>query len=251
MLHYAKRLRVLFAVLLLTTFLAGCDVIAHSNLSENAVNEMLALLRNNGVAAQKVEANDELWTLMVPDADLARSLDILKVHGLPRLHYSGLGAVFEKAGMVSTPTEERARMLYALSEELSSTISHIDGVLTARVHIVLPQLNTLGKSITTPKASVFIRHRDDLDMQANVSKVKSLIQNSVPNLEYADISVSLFPSSTDIAESTPQEIVTIDKNSTALGALVATLIALCVFFVQRKYYLRKNAEQDTHNTTSE
>ena len=82
----------------------------------------------------------------------------MRENNLPRSEFDTMGNVFAAKGMISSATEEKARMTYALSQELSDTFSRIDGVLTARVHVVL-QTEDLATGKTTPaSAAVFLRH---------------------------------------------------------------------------------------------
>ena len=71
------------------------------------------------------------------DDQLVRALQVLKENSLPREAFKNLGEVFAGDGMISSTSEVQARMSYALSQELADTLSRIDGVLTARVHVVL------------------------------------------------------------------------------------------------------------------
>ena len=59
---------------------------------------------------------------------------------------------------MASPTEKRARYVYAISEGLAGTIAQIDGVLSARVHIVLPDNDALRRDPAPSSAAVFIRH---------------------------------------------------------------------------------------------
>ncbi len=248
---YLKQIQRAGALLFMLFLLVGCEVIAYSNLSESDINEMIALLRNNKVHALKVDAGKGLWSLTVPDAELARALDILQAHGLPRLPRAGLGSVFKKEGMVSTPVEEQARMLFALSEEISTTISHIDGVLTARVHIVLPKIDNFGKKVTSATASVFIKHRDDVDMQSQIASIKKLVENSVPELQYASIAVSLFPSTIDIPHAIPSSTIDIDYKSLAIGALGSFILCCVLIFIFRKAKPKESVQHENLTTSEE
>jgi len=84
-------------------------------------------------------------------------------------------------------------MIYGLSQELSRTISDIDGVLTARVHLVLPENDPLRQQLVPSSASVFIRHRASVPMQKLVPQVKMLVANGVAGLSYDHVSVILVP----------------------------------------------------------
>lgn len=172
----------------------GCQATLYSGLEERDANEMLSLLRANGVEAGKESAGKGLWNLVVDDAAVARSLELLAGAGLPRARYQSMGDVFRKDGMVSTPTEEQVRLVYALGQELAGTIANIDGVLAARVHIVLPETDGFGKKTSSSSASVFIKHRAEADLTPHISAIKHMVGNSVRDLQYEAVSVFLFPS---------------------------------------------------------
>ena len=63
--------------------------------------------------------------------------------------------------MISSASEEQARMAYAISQELSDTFSRIDGVLTSRVHVVLGGTDQATDARILPSAAVFLRHTPD------------------------------------------------------------------------------------------
>jgi type III secretion protein J len=84
-------------------------------------------------------------------------------------------------------------MIFALSQELSRTISDIDGVLSARVHLVLPENDPLRQQLVPSSASVFIRHHANMAMNDLVPQVKMLVANGVAGLSYDKVSVILVP----------------------------------------------------------
>jgi type III secretion protein J len=112
--------------------------------------------------------------------------------GLPREDFDSLGKVFKREGFVSTPLEERSRLLHALSQELSRTVSSIDGVLLARVALVLPAKHPLEDKVVPSSASVLIKVRPGLDVEALVPKIRALVVNSVEGLPYDSVTVVPF-----------------------------------------------------------
>lgn len=173
--------------------LAACKVELHSGLDERNANEILALLLKNGISASREAAKDKTLTVMVEEDRFAEAVDILQAHSLPREKFSDLCSVFTGEGMISSPMEDRARLICALSQELSRTISEIDGVMSARVHVVLPE-NDLGRSNTKPSsASVFIRHHEDAPIDKLAPQIKLLVANGIEGLVYDKVSVSMVP----------------------------------------------------------
>ncbi|MDR3317108.1 MAG: type III secretion inner membrane ring lipoprotein SctJ [Puniceicoccales bacterium] len=183
-----------FFIFFFAIFGSGCGRSPlYSNVSERQANEMIALLRGRNMTAEKIVGLEGTWTLQIPSNQFAAAVDILGNYGYPRDEFSTLGKVFQKGGLVSSPTEERARFMYALSENLAENISHIHGVVTARVNIVLPESNPYTETMTPSSAAVFISYRPGSGIEDAVRDIKFLVTNSIEGLSYDKVSVALFP----------------------------------------------------------
>ncbi|WP_376701236.1 type III secretion system inner membrane ring lipoprotein SctJ [Bradyrhizobium australiense] len=187
-----RRLRV-FAVLSLLLPLIGCKADLYTKVQEREANEMLALLLSRGVDAVRVTAKDGTSTIQVEQKQLAYSIELLNLEGLPRQPFKNLGEVFKGSGLVASPIEERARYVYALSEELSRTISDIDGVISARVHVVLPKNDLLRQDTMPSSASVFVRHNSNAKLSLLLPQIKMLVANSIEGLSYDKVAVVFVP----------------------------------------------------------
>ena len=181
-----RRLRQLAALLVLAA-LCACSrtVVLQSDLNDADANEIVAQLRHAGIEAQKFTVKGVV-SLQVPEQSLARATESMKSAGLPRRRFTDLGTVFKKEGMISTPLEERARYLHGLSEELAATLQQIDGVLAARVHVVLPERVAPGEPVMPSSAAVFIKYRAPFDEDANVARIRRMVAGSIPGLAGAD-----------------------------------------------------------------
>ncbi len=177
----------------LCLLLAACKVELHSGLDERDANEILAILLKNGISASREMAKDDTLTVLVEEKSFAEAVDILQAHSLPREKFNDLCSVFTGEGMISSPMEDRARLICALSQELSRTLSEIDGVMSARVHVVLPE-NDLGRANAKPSsASVFIRHHEDAPIDQLSPQIKMLVANGIEGLVYDKVSVAMVP----------------------------------------------------------
>ncbi|MGZ2402790.1 type III secretion system inner membrane ring lipoprotein SctJ [Rhizobium ruizarguesonis] len=182
-----------WAILPLLFALSGCKADLYTKLQEREANDMLALLLNSGVDAVRVEVKDGTSTIQVQEKQLAFSINLLDTKGLPHQSFKNLGEIFTGSGLITSPTEERARFVYALSEELSRTISDIDGVISVRVHVVLPHNDLLRKDATPSSASAFIRHDAKANLSILLPQIKMLIANSIEGLSYDKVEVVFVP----------------------------------------------------------
>jgi type III secretion protein J len=181
------------ALLCVCLGLAACKDDLYSRLDETQANEMVAILRENGIGADRRIDKDRTITVRVEDSRFPDAVDLLKAHGYPRQSFSNMGAIFNSGSLIVSPTEERAKMMYALSEELARTISSLDGVLTARVHIVLEEDDILHQNNKPSAAAVFIRYSAGIPADHFLPQIKMLVANAVSGVTYDKVSVILVP----------------------------------------------------------
>ena len=174
--------------------LSGCDKEAtlHSGLEERQANLVLAALLDAGISCTKVAGEEGTWNVMVDESRFAEAVNLLESQGLPRRSFNGIGEVFKKTGMISSPSEERIRFMDALAQDLSRTISGIDGVIDARVHIVLPENDPFARNALPSSAAVAIRSRWDTDLSDVIPSVKGLVKNAIEGLTAEKIMVTVF-----------------------------------------------------------
>lgn len=217
----------LWALMVCAVALAGCKQPIYTRLSEAEANDVLLSLIKGGVDAEKRVAEEGTFGIWVPEAEIATAIELLRADAQPSEHYSNLGEMFARNSLVSSPTEERIRYIYGLQQELAKTLSQIDGVLVARVHIVVPASDPFETQAKPSSASVFLKHRADFNMQLVVPLVKDMVVRSVEGLAAESVSVSLFPARATI---TPPAQVPVTR---FFGALVASrsVVTLWIIFI--------------------
>lgn len=191
-LAWLRRIVVAGAIALLGACAGSVELMAA--LPEAEANELLAVLLNAGIDARKQPGKEGMVSLHVEGGKVAQALDALRARGLPRERFAGMGEIFRKEGLISSPLEERVRYLYALAQELSNTISKIDGVMVARVHVVLPERGSAGDANTPSSAAVFIKYQDGYNLDAVQPQIRRLVTNSIPNLAAEKVSVIMVAS---------------------------------------------------------
>lgn len=192
--RHPKQSRVLRVCLclLLPLFLMACKEPLYSSLDEIQVNEMLAVLEGAGIQSDRTRDKDGNYALNVEKDDIAAAVIVLRREGYPKRRFATLGDVFPNEGIVGTPFEERARFMFALNEELSHTISEIDGVRSARVQVMIPAPERFGDVIRPASAAVALHYERAFEPSRLVPTIKTLVEHSVPDLEYENVTVALF-----------------------------------------------------------
>ena len=253
----------LLVVALLWLFLYGCKVELYTALPEQDGNEMLALLLKHGIDSEKQPGKDNTVNLFIDESQTARAVEILGKHGYPKMRFSTIKDIFSGEGLVSTPFEERTRYIYGLSQEVSETLSQIDGVLVARVHVVLPEESTSNstgkdKMVHPASASVFIKYNPDYNLDLYIPQMKSIAANAIEGLSYNQVSVSLFPAHqetrSDFYPTEYHSVLGLDMSPTSVThfyVLVVVLIALIFVAIGGNIYLYREQQEQADAPTED
>jgi type III secretion protein J len=195
---------------------------------EVEANEVMAALQKAGIASQKVPGKDGMVGLTLEAAQVGPAVDLLRAKGLPRERFAGMGDVFKKEGLISSPLEERARYLYALSQELGATIAQIDGVVVARVHVVLPERGSPGDPNMPSSAAVFIKHQQGISLDTVQPQIRKLVVNSIPGLAPDKVSIVLVSAMAADGNDTPVAAAVSTNSAAGQGAPLSLLLGLGV-----------------------
>jgi len=165
--HLPHRLLRLW-VLALAALLTGCGDATELVVvgSEKEANRIVVELEQRGITDLKTvrETRDRkpAFAIQVPRSSESMARQILVQLDLPRDERGGLAAMVGSAGLIPTRADERARLMYALAGELETTFETYDRVVRARVHVVIPDVDTSLSADPTkapkPSATVVIKY---------------------------------------------------------------------------------------------
>ncbi len=179
---------------LLAVVLVGCTVPVQHGLDESSANEVLTALERGGIGAEKLKddgAGGAAFLVRVARSDAAAAMELLHTLGLPRGHRSGFAEVYGQPSLVPSATEERARYLEALAGELERTLETVEGVISARVHLVPGETDALspdGRPRVPAQAAVLLKIRSGVS-PLKEADVQKLVAGSVPGLAPAAVAV--------------------------------------------------------------
>lgn len=147
------------------------------------------------------EARGDGSTVLVPASQVGRMRMALAASGLPRQGGAGYELLDSQSPMNMTSFMQRIQRLRALEGELARTIVTLDGVRTARVHIVLPERESFSRDAPKPTASVAVVMNGPMRINPRQAEaIRLLVAGAVPQLQQEDVSV-LDPSGVVLAAS--------------------------------------------------
>jgi type III secretion protein J len=184
----------------ISLLLGACQTELYQGLNQRDANEMIAVLARAGIEAKREQVDPTTYRIMVGEDALPAAVEALKRVGLPRETYQSLGEIFPGDGLIVSPYEQRIRTMHALNQEIARTITSISGVMSARIHIVLPDLDLRGLPMNKPSASVLVHHAPHLDISELSTRVRLLVANAVQGMNFRDVSVAFFPVGAEIDE---------------------------------------------------
>jgi len=252
----ARRMRPLVMILCGLLLLTGCQMELYSSLPENDVNDMLAILLRNGIDSEKVpHKKNGTFAINVKKSEMPKAIGLLKQHGFPKEKFVTVQELFKKDGLISSPLEERVRFIYALSQDVQETLSRIDGVVTARVHIVLPENNPFANNVRPSSASVFIKYLSGANVKNIKSDIKMIVEKSIEGLSYDKVSVVMLPAQATLSDTQTQQWTTVwgvrlpsesavglQRILWGLGLTLLVLLAACSYLLLMLWRQRAPAQ---------
>ena len=152
----------------------------YSDLSDRDLTQIVELLKSSQVS-YRVEPGSNAILVDAGKADDARLQ--LAGAGLPKGNSRGFEALNEEQAFGTSQFMERARYQHAIEGELSRSISRIENVRGARVHLALPTESVFARSKREPSASVIVDLFGGRTISAEqVAAITHLVSASVPNL---------------------------------------------------------------------
>ena len=162
----------------LTTLYAG--------LPESEKAMVLESLKNAGVDVSMDPVTGEV---LVPVIDYHNARMTLAAQGLPSSSGTGYDEL-DSIQMGSSRSVEAAKLKQTQEMELARSISEIDMVLSARVHLAIPEKEVFVRQSAEPTASVFLQLARGRGLGRNqVEAIIHLVSSSVPNLTKDNVSV--------------------------------------------------------------
>ena len=163
-------------------------------LDESSANELMTALDRGGIDAKKAKAEGTEGGFMVSvaNSDAARAMELMRSLGLPRSQRSGLAEMYSQPSLVPSATEEKARFLEALGNDVERTLESIEGVVSARVHIVLAESDPLSadpRPRVPASAAVLIKTRASPVVNLKEADVQKLVAGAVQGLDPKSVNV--------------------------------------------------------------
>jgi flagellar M-ring protein FliF len=133
------------------------------------------------------EAKGDGGSILVPSDQVTKLRMELASENLPA---AGVGyEIFDKSDAFGTTAfVQNINRLRALEGELSRSIQTIEGIESARIHLVVPERQIFSREEQSPSASVILKTRGVLD-RGQVGAIQHLVAAAVAGLEAAHVAI--------------------------------------------------------------
>jgi flagellar M-ring protein FliF len=142
-------------------------------------------------AGIKYKINEQDGVILIPAKDMQLAHLKLSAGGVAKDDGFNFSFLNDQNTIGNSQFLENARYLRALENDLSKTISGIEGVSAAKVHIAVPQNNVFADENGRPTASVLLAISPGL--LSDKEKIRAIIQivsGSVPGLDPKDVAIT-------------------------------------------------------------
>jgi flagellar M-ring protein FliF len=159
----------------------------YGNLSDSDASSVVQALQTASIE-YKLDSNS--GAIMVPAERVHEARLQLAGQGLPQGKTASLDLMNKDPGFGVSQFMENARYQYALEGELARTISSLQAVEAARIHLALPQQSAFVRDRRPASASVLLQLRAGHRLQPEqVSAIVHLVASSIPELDSDNVTV--------------------------------------------------------------
>lgn len=129
-------------------------------------------------------------SVLVPASDMARARMVLAETGIPIEGDPGWELFDESTGLAMNSFMQRVNRLRAMEGELARSIQTLEGVQSARVHLVLPEREAFSRERPNPRASVIVRSVQGRTInRKQASAIRNLVASAVSELDLNRVTV--------------------------------------------------------------
>ena len=158
----------------------------YANLGQQDAAQITQALDTNGVPYRLEGANG---AIMVPADKVHEARMKLAGQGLPEGD-GGFAMMSKDPGFGVSQFMESARYQHALETELAKTISSMQTIVAARVHLALPRQSAFVRDRRPPSASVFVQLKPGRRLESEqTTAIINLVASSIPELLAAQVTV--------------------------------------------------------------
>jgi flagellar M-ring protein FliF len=149
--------------------------------------EVVAILQQSNI---EYKLDPTTGALLVPASEVQALRMKLAAEGLPRSSTQGMDMLDGDQGFGTSQFVERARYQRAMEEELSRSISQLNNVQSARVHLATPKQSVFVRDRKEPTASVILNLYAGRNIEpGQVTAITHMVASSVPNMSNTDVTV--------------------------------------------------------------
>ena len=184
-------MRLFTGVALVCLTLVGCrQPSLLEGLDQHQVNQVVSVLQRNNIIATKVDNGKMGHSVHINQNDFAAAVDVLNLYSLPSKPRVEIAQMFPADSLVASPRAEKARLYSALEQRLEQSVTTLNGVVSARVHISYDlESGESGRKAAPVHLSALAVHERDIEPQLLIGEIKRFLKNSFSAMEYENISV--------------------------------------------------------------
>ncbi|KML18211.1 type III secretion protein SsaJ [Leclercia adecarboxylata] len=178
-------------VIVLAFLLAGCRVELYSELPEDDANQMLAILMQHHIDADKQPEAGGV-TLRVEQSQFINAIELLRLNGFPRRRYVSVETMFPTNQLVVSPAEEQQKIVFLNEQRIERMLSQMDGVIQADVTIANGSTSDDG-SVGPASVAVFIKYSPQVNFEVFRVQISDLVEKSIPGVKKEHIGILMQP----------------------------------------------------------